>query len=407
VERDHGTPIFVIGALICVTGAGCARFGGGEQVMAGRDGAAEAIAAQLDTHELDEEEAELPRIPVPHFGEEPLTTVAVRRIKRRVVFAGDGLRLNGRHQDKAVAVIRGVRGTLTHRGRPLPEGSTLSADGRIALQGLGVSYPGTLIVHHRGSHILVVNEVPLERYIQGVIAGELPKAWPAEAYKAQAVAARSYALARMALKGGLYALEASVLDQVYRGGPEEKAALDAVLATRGEVLVQANGLVESRYHSTCGGITERFAEVWPELGVTHDWRSLCATCTGSPAYGWSTNLTYDELTKALAKGRRVRGLAVTARSESGRARTIEVRTSKGAFEISGRRFRRALGTRRVKSTLFDVAALPGAIRLKGRGYGHGVGMCQWGARGMAEAGHSYVDILGHYYRGASVHRAYR
>lgn len=353
------------------------------------------------------DDTEAPRIAVPRFDEEPLTTVSLCR-PPQVTVSGEKLSLNGNLQAKRIT-ISWTKNSLKHRGRDIPDGSEIEADGAITIDKVG-SFPGRLILHHAMGHILVVNEVTLERYIQGVVGNEVPARWPAEVKKAQAVAARTYALARMALKESPYALESTVMDQVYRGHPPDKGVVAAVRATRGEVLIQANGLIEAKYHSTCGGHTENVDEVWPELMVHHQWAVACTTCSSSPTYRWSTVLTYGELTRALKtvhKGlKRIKGLSATNRSPTGRVRTLEVHTQKGSFEISARDFRRIVNLRKIRSTHFEIEAQPRSVKLNGRGFGHGAGMCQWGAYGMAKAGHSYADILAHYYRGSTIHEAY-
>jgi stage II sporulation protein D len=142
----------------------------------------------------------------------------------------------------------------------------------------------------------------------------------------------------------------------------------------------------------------------------HQWSVPCGTCTKSPSYRWSLSLTFGELQRRLGEVltglKRVKGIKVTKRSRARRVLAVAVQTDKGSFELTGRAFRRAVSLRRVRSTSFDVRPRRGGITLVGRGYGHGVGMCQWGASGMAKTGRSYTQILQHYYRGAELRRLY-
>jgi len=329
---------------------------------------------------LAEEAPEPPRIAIPHFDEEPTTRISIHREKRSVVVSGKGLKINGAPQDRAVEIGWSESG-LTLRGKALPDGTRVTAEVDIRVRKIG-SFPGSVIFFHNETHMLVVNEVPLERYVQTVVQSEVP-----EVLKAQAVAARTYALAKMAVHSGQYSLESTVMDQVYRPRRLDKGIVEAVRVTRGEVLVFESSLIETKYHSTCGGRTENPDEVWPELGMHHQWSVTCGTCTKSPHYRWSLSLTFDELQRGLGEVRsglkRVTGIQVTKRSRAHRVLAVEVRTERGSFELTGRSFRRAVSLRKVRSTSFDVRPRPGGFTLEGRGFGHGVGMCQWGASGMA------------------------
>ncbi len=350
-----------------------------------------------------------PPIPIPELESEPTVAVAVHEGGPSLTIEGEGLTMGGDVTTGAVEVRWTRDGMSTVDGRQVPDGCLFAAGGRVHVHGVG-GYPGVLRLYHQGARILVVNEVPLERYVQGVVGSELPASWNIEVKKAQAVAARSYAMARAARQDGPYALRSTTLDQVYRPGAVDAATVEAVEATRGLVLVQDDHLVEAYYHSTCGGHTENGAYVWPDRGITDDWSVVCSTCADAPHFRWEHTLTIEELTSALRREQPGKGLVtaltILGRTPSGRVRTVRLSTETGAVVLQGNDLRRIVGYTAIRSTLFDIEHVDEGLRLVGRGSGHGVGMCQWGAHGMTESGASYGEVLAYYYRGSRPHQAY-
>ncbi len=348
-------------------------------------------------------------VPIPTLEAEPTVRVAVKRDGPSVTILGNGLTLDGDVTGGAVEVRWTQDGMSTVDGRMIQDGTLFAADGMVHLHG-GSGYPGTLSLYHEGSQILVVAELPLERYLEGVVGSELPPSWGEEVKKAQAVAARSYALVRRARQEGPYALEATTLDQVYRGGSVDRATEAAVAATRGQVLTSGDALVEAFYHSTCGGHTEAASYVWPERGVPWDWSTPCEYCRDSPLYTWERTLTLQELSRALQREQGgmgiVTALSLVGLTPSGRHRAVRLHTESGSVRLTGNEFRRVVGYGKVRSTWFEMEEVDDGLLLRGRGSGHGVGMCQWGAHGMVEQGHDYREVLSHYYRGTRLHQAY-
>jgi len=353
----------------------------------------------------DDESATQP-VPFEPMDAEPTVTVAVKRVSPSITFEGHGLTLGGAVVTGAIEVRWTTEGMALVDGRPVHDGTILEADGPVYVTGGGGAFPGRLRLYHEGSRILVVNELPLERYLEGVVGSELPASWSAEVKKAQAVAARSYALVQRARREGYYAMESSTLDQVFRPGAVDSRTTEAVKATRGQVLVQDDSLVEAFYHATCAGHTEAAAYVWPERGVPFDWSTTCDHCQGSPLYSWERSLSIAELSEALRKERSgmgiVTALRVLGRTPSGRARSIRLITENGSVVLGGNDFRRIVGYTKVRSTRFEIEEVDEGLHLTGNGAGHGVGMCQWGAHGMVEAGHDYEHVLGHYYGGTAL-----
>ncbi len=254
-----------------------------------------------------------------------------------------------------------------------------------------------------------VVEVPLERYVTGVLAGELYQDWPIEALKAQAVAARTYALYRKKNpRSDGVDLFADQNDQVFSKRTEHSPeVIEAVKETTGEVLVQNGEPFQAFFHSCCGGVIERADRVWPGLDsppptTTHK-DPFCENC---PSRHWDLEIERSELTELMEKGGISLdsdwSLEVAERDESGRVVRLLFRSSSGKNEISGTDFRRLVGNGRLKSTLFEVTELGESLIFSGKGFGHGVGLCQWGAKGMAEQGNNYRKILEFYYPGSEL-----
>jgi stage II sporulation protein D len=359
---------------------------------------------------LPEEATTSQPVPFEPMDGEPTITVAVKRVAPSITFEGHGLTLGGATVTGAIEVRWTTEGMNLVDGRPVHDGTVLEADGPVYITGGGGAYPGKLRIYHEGSRILVVNELPMETYLQGVVGSELPASWSAEVKKAQAVAARSYGLVQRARREGYYALESSTLDQVFRPGATDARTVKAVEATRGQVLIQDDSLVEAFYHATCAGHTEAAAYVWPERGVPFDWSTTCDFCTSSPLHSWERSLSIAELSEALRREKSgmgiVTALKVLGRTPSGRARSIRLSTENGSVVLGGNDFRRIVGYTKVRSTRFDVEEVDEGLHLEGHGAGHGVGMCQWGAQGMVEADHEYRAVLEHYYSGASIETMY-
>jgi stage II sporulation protein D len=298
-------------------------------------------------------------------------------------------------------------------------------------------YRGELWISATDSGLLVVNRVPVEDYLRGVVPLELGTraASDAAALEAQAVAARSYTYVRVPrderMPAAGYHMTATVQHQVYGGVEAEHPVVDAaVFATRGLVLRFNGAVVDGPYASSCGGRTARPSEVWAG-GRDHDYllsvsdidpRTGRPFCELSPRHAWQASFDEPLLRQAVvrhlgARGARgttapaVQGVAVGRRTPSGRVATLVVRTDRGSITLTGPEIRDALRDARgaiLASTYFEVdrEARSGdrvtGLALRGTGNGHGVGMCQWGAIGRARAGHDARAILRHYYPGTVV-----
>lgn len=295
----------------------------------------------------------------------------------------------------------------------------LSASGR-QLRRLTVASPSVLRLNSKGYRgvleffptekgVLVVNELPLEEYLVGLINCEISSLWPIEAVKAQAVIARSYAVYQKDIRNGsLYHLESSVMDQVYDGADiEDSRAARAVRETSGEVLVYSGKIIQAFYHANCGGHTEAAMNVWganlPYLkGVD------CKYCINTPPARWEQTISLKKI-ESLLRGAgyqvgTVRGIKPGKYNFSGRMQNLTVVSTKGELLITAVNFRKVMGFSVLKSTNFTVRPHGDEIVFTGSGNGHGVGLCQWGAKQRAGDGFNYREIVSYYYPGVTLEK---
>lgn len=255
----------------------------------------------------------------------------------------------------------------------------------------------------------VVNVVDLEQYLYSVVSREMPASWPAAALAAQSICARTYVLARSDPRRE-YDLVPSELDQVYNGiSGETPAATAAVDATSGQVLAYGPQFASMAYSSCCGGHTESSADAWGNVPIPYLPGVVCPWCTDSPNYRWTRTLALDIVAQSTASLTpvvgRLQDVQVASRDPSGRARAFQLLTDQGSATIGGSAFRRAVGSRVLPSLLVtSVTRTPDGtgVAVDGGGLGHGVGLCQWGARGMADAGRTAPDIMGFYFPGTEL-----
>ncbi|HEX9050517.1 MAG TPA: SpoIID/LytB domain-containing protein [Anaeromyxobacter sp.] len=257
---------------------------------------------------------------------------------------------------------------------------------------------------HAGSE---VRELSLEEYVAGVVSGEMPASFPPEALKAQAVAARSYALTRKIeaqAADRAFDVGTGVLHQVWSERPRA-AARAAAQATAGEVLVFGREPVEAYFHAACGGRTEgglaALGRDLPYLASVE-----CGKCGGAPGVAWTVRVPAAELARAAGLPGKATAARVSARTATGRAERVEVVAGGRTASVAAVELRQRLGFERLPSLAFDLRAGRGGFVLDGRGRGHGAGMCQWGAAQLAREGMGYREILARYYPGTEVVRMY-
>lgn len=291
----------------------------------------------------------------------------------------------------------------THEGLQV----TLQAEPPDAANPQWVVYGG-LEITVRNGHLLVVNVVDLEDYVAGVVSSEVNPEWHEELLRTQAVAARTYVLHKKLRNGGQpFDVYASVQDQVYTGRQNvNDAVLDAVNQTHGQILTYEGRPIFAVYSSTTAGPTEDAMNVWdkdlPYLKGGVD----CPFDQKSPWYEWQATIPFHEIQARLKDaGYPIGWLATLApyrMTAVGRVKDVRVLHSRGELIVPGNEFRRILGYAKVRSTRFVIERIDRHVVFAGKGAGHGVGLCQWGAKEMAELGYPYQSILRYYYPGTEI-----
>ena len=351
-----------------------------------------------------------------------LTEVAITQPGERWLLEGDGRRMSARRDDsspvsrhEASVVVRSLdrQGTVTFNGR---------------------RWRGDLVVTSTGGGLLVVNRLPMDEYLRGVVPLEIgtDARTDVAAIEAQAVAARSYAVTHLAGSARAFDMVATVGDQVYGGASAENAITNqAVEATAGLVLQYGGRAVNAPYHAVCGGTTAAPEDVWhaedePYLRRVSD--QIPGTtrfyCDQAPRFRWTRHFEGAGLREAVARYvgrlpggggdgvRVVRDVRVATVTPAGRVKTLEIETDRRTLVLRGNEMRDALRSPSgdlLYSTYFSVDAVTGRdgveqLTVHGGGNGHGVGMCQWGAIGRSRAGQDFRTILRTYYPGTTVGR---
>jgi stage II sporulation protein D len=325
------------------------------------------------------------------------------------IFGSDGKPLWKRAL-RSVTVEGGT--SLRINGRKYPiQGLLLRPAGSFPLQIRKIPFRGVLRIKWRSfkghKSLLLVNEVELETYLRGVVPVEISAKWHPEVLKTQAVISRTYALYQKQSNSGKdYDLVSSVQDQVYAGKNAEDSRTDAALnATRGEVLTYEGNLVFAAYHSTSAGPTEDAAERW-SMDLPYLKGVSCPLDQDSPYYRWERKIDLEEVEAGLNRsGFRIGTLATLtpfSYSKAGRVLWVRILHSGGELILRADDLRKAVGTTLLPSTSFDLVGFGKQLVFRGMGYGHGVGLCQWGAKVLAEQGAGYREILKYYYPGVSI-----
>ncbi|OPY58129.1 MAG: Amidase enhancer precursor [Pelotomaculum sp. PtaU1.Bin035] len=273
-------------------------------------------------------------------------------------------------------------------------------------------YRGSIEFRFDDGNLMAINELNIEDYLRGVVPAEMPSSWPAEALKAQAVVARNYALQKVeATKGQSYNLTNDQFSQVYHGYDAESPAADqAIEDTRGIVMLNRGNLISAFFHSSSGGYTENSEDVWsnPLPYIKHKDDPYDKN---GQHYNWQVNYTTSQLVEQLkaagyifkeitdidelartASGARVKKLAVNGIGPDGKPLHVEISNADNV--------RIALGLKSALFTLnkvYDKEKKLAGVNISGSGWGHGLGLSQWGACGMARQGYNYQDILKYYY----------
>jgi len=298
----------------------------------------------------------------------------------------------------------------------------------------GKRYRGEIVINPSDSGWVIVNRLTMDAYLRGVVPLEIGNRTAAEfaAVQAQAVAARTYSYKHLN-PARVFDMYATVQDQVYGGVDAEKPLPDSAISTTADVVVLFNGQpITTPYHSTCGGSTAAVSEVWydqpdqPYLRPVSDKipGSDHYYCDPSPRFSWTQSYDATSLRAVMEKYLsaytnapksglgRITDIREQGRTPSGRVAALTVQTENGSYTLRGNDIRFVLRDPKgaiMNSTFFSftedkTAGEVTSFTVNGRGYGHGIGMCQWGAIGRARAGQNYRTILETYYPGTTIGR---
>ncbi len=295
-------------------------------------------------------------------------------------------------------------------------GASLSISSLAAIQWKQRVIDFPILLSAQPEKYFLVGKMSMERYLSGVVSREMPSSWPKEALKAQVVASRSYAYWKIKTsKNKVYDLRPSVMDQVFelsRWGESSTLPVNveqAIGSTEGQVLLEEQKkILKAYFHSDCGGETITPKQAWGEastlsVSVKDPYCQARESQWRSP---WSEEKIQQRLMKDLflPAGMKLKDVMVRQNQDSQRVDSVDFLFTNGVFKrVRGEDFRRLLGYDKIRSTRFEVAKQgKNEWVFEGRGFGHGVGMCQHGARAMAKMGMNYRQILTHYYPQATL-----
>ena len=259
--------------------------------------------------------------------------------------------------------------------------------------------------------VLITNELGIEDYVKGILCKEIAPWWPMDALKAQSIIARTYALYQQQFpKDKDFDVTDDIYSQVYGGKSSERWRTNrAVGLTKGRILIFQGKVFPAFYHATCGGATEDASQLWkidlaPLKGIP------CGFCKASPHFSWEKEIPVALLRqKLLEKGyscpEDIQDIEIMTRNSSGRVMRVLFKGKDSYAEISGKDFRQVLGPNIIRSATFTITIINNTAFIKGLGWGHGVGLCQWGMYAMAKEGYTYTQILSHYFPGSQIGKA--
>lgn len=275
----------------------------------------------------------------------------------------------------------------------------------------GKRFRGELVIKSGSKGLRLINELPLEDYLCGVLGKEMPLSFPKAALEAQAVAARTYALFHLRSRESQdHDVKNDTRSQVYGGlAAENKKAREVIESTRGMVAKYNGEIFQTYFHSTCGGITVPASWIFGGKEFQPLSGAKCGRCISSKYYRWEKKMSQKDMIASLRK----RGFNIVAPIsdlyfegwDKGRyKKTAVIKHAGGTLSIPASKFRFAVGMR---STAFSLTKnRDGQVEFQGEGWGHGVGLCQVGAKGFAAEGLTGVGIIGHFYPGAEVTKIY-
>ncbi|BAV58982.1 SpoIID/LytB domain-containing protein [Candidatus Endomicrobiellum trichonymphae] len=269
-------------------------------------------------------------------------------------------------------------------------------------------YRGYLMIIKSENKMNIINVLPIEDYIKSVLPKEAVANWNIEALKSQAVISRTYAITNLNKHSSQgFDICSTTHCQVYDGASVEVDSCNkAVLETQCKVLSYDGKFAQTVFHANCGGHTEDPKYIW-------NWKDMppylkgvkCGYCDTAPHTKWEKTLDESFIRKQLSNNNigKIKSIKIKGKTPTGAAKELKITHSKGEVTLNAYQFRLAVDTWYIKSHTFDFIKTDGnKFYFKGRGWGHKVGLCQWGAKGMAEKGKTYKEILAHFYPGTTI-----
>lgn len=325
-------------------------------------------------------------------------------------------RINVYTQDKSKKYKISQPGTIsikTHKNNQVQAGTLIAGQPIIVEPVNGTTlemdknkYTGKFVILPGKTTFNIVEYVSLEQYLYGVLPYEMHPTWAPEALKAQAVAARTYTLKSIEKKADEpFDLYSDVRSQVYKGGGQVYDSVKkAVDQTRGEVLSYKGELFFTYYHGNCGGGTDH-VHIWnPKApNIKPLGGASCKFDSHSKSFTWKQDIaksTAEKFARSQGLKGTLKSVRVAKKTGTGRAVNLTLKTTSGSKTVSCANFRTATGIRSCKLTKITTGA--SKVHIQGHGYGHGIGMCQDGAHGMAKQNYTYKQILKHYYPGSTL-----
>jgi len=293
----------------------------------------------------------------------------------------------------------------------------LYSEGKVKIN--GNIYPGEIEVFSKnGKTVSLLNILNVETYLYGVLPYEIAPSWTEEMLKVQAIIARTYTIINLNRhKDEGFDLCSTVHCQVYKGINEnmELRIKKAVDSTKGFVVVdEKNGdLVITYYHAACGGATENVSEIWPEVKDVKTLSGVkCDFCKNSPYYEWNYSFDIEKFVIKLKVngyniGDKIKNILLLSKTNHGRIKNLQIVGNKNTVEISGETLRKILGYNNLKSTkIYKIEVKDNKIYFYGKGWGHGVGLCQWGANELTKQGKSFKEVIEYYYPKTKIKKLY-
>jgi stage II sporulation protein D len=296
---------------------------------------------------------------------------------------------------KSIDILQLNPTSLKAKIRIVPESGTFTYN--------NISYRGEILLDPTPQGTQLINLVPIEKYLLSVVPSEMPNSWHIEALKAQAICARTYVIREMINKTNQsYDVDASTASQVYGGIEKENPrSTKAVEDTKGTIITYSNEPIHAFFHSNAGGLTEKPENVWGGKSLPYLDHTESSYDQYAANYSWNDKLKFDDINRILKNEGvgNIDDIQVLGRNLSQRVELLELIGENGSKKMKGIDFRKILGNSKIKSLKFGIKKEADGFFVKGVGNGHGVGMSQWGAKGMAEDGRSYRAILEHFYPG--------